>query len=116
METRTDHTALQITWMHCASSSARLENALNQLPGVSAVVNIATEKASISFDPQHADIERLIAAVRRTGFDAHPLRDFASQKAARAAAYRREQIQFVIAVLLTLPLLGGMLLMFFGIQ
>ncbi|OFZ66251.1 MAG: hypothetical protein A2V79_05975, partial [Betaproteobacteria bacterium RBG_16_56_24] len=116
METRTDHTELQVTGMHCASCSARLEKALNQLPGVSAVVNIATEKASITFDPQHADIKRLIAAVRVTGFDAHPLRDFAAEKAARAAAYRREQIQFVIAVLLTLPLLGEMLLMFFGIH
>ena len=116
MDTRTDHAELQITGMHCASCSARLEKALNQLPGVSAVVNIATEKASISFDPQHVDIERLITAVRGTGFDAHPPRDFAAEKAARAAAYRSEQLQFVIAVLLTLPLLVEMLLMFFGIH
>ncbi|MCR4302880.1 MAG: heavy metal translocating P-type ATPase [Gallionella sp.] len=116
METGTIHTELQITGMHCASCSARLEKTLNQLPGVSAAVNIATEKASITFDPRHADIKRLIAAVRGTGFDAHPLRDFAAEKAARAAAYRRQQIQFVIAVLLTLPLLLEMLLMFFGIH
>src|SRR4030065_2626884 len=116
MDTRTDHTELQITGMHCASCSARLEKALNQLPGLSAVVNIATEKASIAFDPHHIDIERLIAAVRGTGFDAHPPRDFAAEKAARAAAYRSEQLQFVIAVLLTLPLLGVMLLMFAGIH
>ena len=96
METRTDHTALQITWMHCASSSARLEKALNQLPGVSAVVNIATEKASISFDPQHADIERLIAAVRGTGFDAHTPRDFAAEKAARAPPHPREHKQYLL--------------------
>src|SRR4030067_1484646 len=116
MGTLTNHAELQITGMHCASCSARLEKALNQLPGVSAVVNIATEKASISFDPKHADIERLIAAVRGTGFDAHPPRNFAAEKAARAAAYRSEQLQFVIAVPLTLPLLVEMLLMFFGIH
>src|SRR4030067_804194 len=114
METQTDHAELQITGMHCASCSARLEKALTQLPGVSAVVNIATEKASIAFDPHHIDIERLIAAVRGTGFDAHPPRNFAAEKAARAAAYRSEQIQFVIAVLLTLPLLEEKLLMFRG--
>ena len=101
--------------MHCASCSARLEKALNQLPGVSAVVNIATEKASITFDPQQASVERLISAVRDTGFDAHPARDFAAEKAARAQAYQRELLQFGIALLLTLPLLLEMLLMFLGI-
>ena len=116
MGTLTNHAELQITGMHCASCSARLEKALNKLPGVSAVVNIATEKASISFDPQLSDVERLIAAVRDTGFDAHPARDFAAEKAARAQAYRRELLQFGIAALLTLPLLIEMLLMFFGIH
>ncbi|MCR4299051.1 MAG: heavy metal translocating P-type ATPase [Gallionella sp.] len=111
-----DHIDLQITGMHCASCSARLEKTLNKLPGVSAVVNIATEKASITFDPQLSDVERLIAAVRDTGFDAHPARDFAAEKAARAQAYRGELLQFGIAVLLTLPLLLEMLLMFFGIH
>ena len=114
--TASTHTDLQITGMHCASCSARLEKALNKLPGVSAVVNIATEKASITFDPQLSDVERLIAAVRDTGFDAHPARDFAAEKAARAQAYRHELLQFGIAVLLTLPLLIEMLLMFFGIH
>jgi len=116
MGTLTNHAELQITGMHCASCSARLEKALNKLPGVSAVVNIATEKASITFDPQLSNVERLIAAVRDTGFDAHPARDFAAEKAARAQAYRRELLQFGIAALLTLPLLIEMLLMFFGIH
>ena len=114
--TASTHIDLQITGMHCASCSARLEKSLNQLPGVSAVVNIATEKASITFDSQQSDIGRLIAAVRDTGFDAHPVRDFAAEKVARMQAYRYELLQFGIAALLTLPLLGEMLLMFFGIH
>lgn len=114
--TAATHVDLQITGMHCASCSARLEKALNQVSGVSAVVNIATEKASITFDPQQADIEHLIATVRNTGFDAHPARDFAAEKAARSRAYRRELLQFGIALLLTLPLLIEMLLMFFGVH
>src|SRR3989338_10765999 len=116
MGTLTNHAELQITGMHCASCSARLEKALNKLPGVSAVVNIATEKASITFDPQLSDVERLIAAVPDPGFARHPARDFAAEKAARAQAYRHELLQFGIAVLLTLPLLIEMLLMFFGIH
>ena len=115
MDTPT-HTDLQISGMHCASCSARLEKVLNQLPGVAATVNIATEKAHIAYDPRQTEIATLIKAVQGAGFDAHPLRDFAAEKQARAAAYRREQLQFGIAALLTLPLLVEMLLMFAGIH
>ncbi|HET7831476.1 MAG TPA: heavy metal translocating P-type ATPase [Gallionella sp.] len=108
------HADLQITGMHCASCSARLERVLNQLPAVNATVNIATEKAHIDYDPQQTDLAALIKSVQGAGFDAHPLRDFAAEKRERAAIYRREQIQFGIAALLTLPLLAGMLLMFAG--
>jgi len=110
------HVDLQITGMHCASCSARLEKALNRLPGVSAVVNIATEKASITFDPQQTGTERLVATVRDTGFDAHPVRDFAAERTLRTQAYRHELRQFAVALLLTLPLLAEMLLMFVGIH
>ncbi len=112
-ETR-NHAELQISGMHCASCAMRLEKALNQLPDVQAVVNIATEKASISFAPENASIDSLIAAVRKTGFDAHPLRDFAAEKRERELAYRRERKQFAIALLLSSPLLLEMLLMFAG--
>ena len=110
------HIDLQITGMHCASCSARLEKVLNQLPEVAATVNIATEKAHIDYNPKQTDLDALIKAVQGAGFDAHPLRDFAVEKQARMDAYRREKIQFFIAVLLTLPLLVEMLLMFFGIH
>jgi Cu+-exporting ATPase len=79
-------------------------------------VNIATEKAHIDYNPKRTDLDALIKAVQGAGFDAHPLRDFAVEKQARMAAYRREQMQFAIAVLLTLPLLVEMLLMFFGVH
>ena len=110
------HIDLQITGMHCASCSARLEKVLNKLPEVAATVNIATEKAHIAYDPQQTDIADLIKAVQGAGFDAHRMRDFAAEKQQRAATYRKEKIQFIIAVLLTLPLLVEMLLMFAGIH
>ncbi|GAB1232992.1 heavy metal translocating P-type ATPase [Ferrigenium sp. UT4] len=116
MTPQTQHAELQITGMHCASCSARLEKSLNQLPHVTAVVNIATEKASITFDAAATDLDILIETVRKTGFDAHPARDFAAEKAARQAVLRRERRQFFIAVLLTLPLIVEMLLMFAGIH
>ncbi|HEU0282820.1 MAG TPA: heavy metal translocating P-type ATPase, partial [Gallionella sp.] len=114
--TASTHIDLKISGMHCASCSVRLEKVLNQLPEVMATVNIATEKAHIDYNPRQTDLAALIKAVQGAGFDAHPLRDFAAEKQARIAAYRREQIQFAIAVLLTLPLLVEMLLMFAGIH
>src|SRR3989338_5152069 len=110
------HLDLQISGMHCASCSARLEKVLNKLPEVAATVNIATEKAHISYNPQQTDLAALIKAIQGAGFDAHPLRDFAAEKQARIAAYRREQMQFIVAALLTLPLVVEMLLMFIGIH
>ena len=110
------HTELQITGMHCASCSARLEKALNQLPEVTAVVNIATEKASVTFNAAGTDIPALIEAVRKTGFDAHVARDFAAEKAEKDALYRQEQLQFFISVALISPLLLEMVLMFLGIH
>ncbi|MFA6972141.1 MAG: heavy metal translocating P-type ATPase [Gallionella sp.] len=110
------HTDLQVTGMHCASCSARLEKALNQLPDVTASVSIATEKAHIDYNPDKITPDELIKAIQATGFDAHPLRDFAAEKQERAAALQIQTRQFIIAALLTGPLVVEMLLMFAGIH
>ncbi len=111
-----EHAELQITGMTCAACSARIEKVLNRMPEVSAAVNFATEKARIDFNPQSATVPALIAAIQRAGYDAHPMRDFAAEKQARAEAYRHERAQFVIALLLTAPLLLEMGLMLAGIH
>jgi Cu+-exporting ATPase len=110
------HTDLQISGMRCASCSARLEKNLNLLPYVQAVVNIATEKASITFDAEQTDLDTVIAAVQKAGFGAHLLRDFAAERASRAAAFRHEQLQFVISALLTAPMLLEMGLMLLNVH
>lgn len=109
-------TDLQVTGMHCGSCSARLEKVLNLLPEVEASVSIATEKAHISFNPNSSSLADLIKAIQGAGFDAHPLRDFAAEKQARAATLRQQQRQFIFSVLLTAPLLMEMLLMVAGVH
>ena len=42
---------LPIAGMTCASCANRVERGLNQLDGVTASVNYATEKATVDFDP-----------------------------------------------------------------
>lgn len=110
------HTDLQVTGMHCAACAARIEKALNQLPDVEATVSIATEKAHIAYNPDITNLTGLITTIQQTGFDAHPLRDFAAEKQARAAAYRAQRRQFIVSALLTSPLIAQMLLMFAGIH
>jgi len=111
-----NHADLQIVGMRCASCSARLEKALNQLPDVTAVVNLATEKASVTFDPSHVNVDALIKAVRDTGFDAHVTRDFAAEKADRLKTYEHEKLQFFISVGLITPMVLEMLLMVFEVH
>jgi len=54
--------------MTCAACSTRLENNLNRLPGVTAAVNLAAEKARVEFDPGQCDAETILAQVGKTGF------------------------------------------------
>ncbi|HLP99084.1 MAG TPA: heavy metal translocating P-type ATPase [Sideroxyarcus sp.] len=111
-----NHADLQIVGMRCASCSARLEKSLNQLPNVTAVVNLATEKASVSFDPKLTNMDELIKTVRDTGFDAHVARDFAAEKADRLNAFRQEKLRFYIALGLIAPMLLEMLFMLFDVH
>ncbi len=66
----TAHVDLPITGMTCASCATRVERRLNQLDGVSATVNYATEKASVQYDPAALAPERLVAAVQEAGYTA----------------------------------------------
>jgi len=60
---------LRIDGMTCASCSARVEKALRRVPGVTdAVVNLATETATVRSDSPVADAA--IAAVRKAGYEA----------------------------------------------
>ena len=60
---------LAIGGMTCASCASRVEKKLNRLPGVTATVNYATEKAHATYG---ADItpETLVATVEATGYSA----------------------------------------------
>ncbi len=59
---------LRIEGMTCAACSARIEKNLNKLPGVTAAVNLASEKARIEYDPAQATPADLVQTIRKTGF------------------------------------------------
>ncbi|MBV1854304.1 heavy metal translocating P-type ATPase [Catellatospora tritici] len=65
----TQHIDLAIGGMTCASCAARIEKKLNRIDGVTATVNYATEKASVTY-PETVSTDQLIATVEATGYTA----------------------------------------------
>ena len=65
---------LDISGMTCASCAARVEKRLNRLEGVTATVNYATERASVTSD-EDLDAQLLIGEVEAAGYSARPATD-----------------------------------------
>ena len=103
---------LAITGMSCAACVDRVEGSLARAPGVqSAGVNLATDRATIEYDPATTDIDALIKAVESAGYGARSAENRWSE-AARAAESRARQEEYEalrrklwIAALLSLPVL-----------
>ncbi|MFB7415197.1 heavy metal translocating P-type ATPase [Streptomyces sp. NPDC056121] len=79
MTTPTDTTAgplseveLAVGGMTCAACSARIEKKLNRLDGVTATVNLATEKAKVAYAPG-VEVADLVATVQKLGYTAEPV-------------------------------------------
>jgi Cu+-exporting ATPase len=109
METR----VAPVRGMHCAACVGRVERALKGLAGVDrATVNLATEEATVSFDPERTSFDALQAAVAAAGYELVPPRPgeaVDAERSARDAEQRREQIKFIVGAVLSVPvLLGGM--------
>jgi Cu+-exporting ATPase len=65
---------LAIGGMSCAACALRVEKGLKKTPGVAeASVNLATERATVTFDPASTSVPDLVARVEVTGYTATPL-------------------------------------------
>ena len=103
---------LDVDGMSCTACAARIETNLNKLKGVEASVSFASEKATVRFTPQRLDVDKLIATIRDTGYDAHVAR--AGEVRDHAAENRAALSDFLVAAVLTVPLLAEMAAMFSG--
>jgi Cu+-exporting ATPase len=62
---------LPITGMTCASCANRIEKSLKKAEGVSdATVNLATERATVHFDPAVTGLDGIVGTIRNAGYDA----------------------------------------------
>ena len=59
---------LTVEGMHCAHCSARVENALKELSGVSAKVDLSAKTATVTMKKEHTDDE-LKKVVEELGFN-----------------------------------------------
>ena len=93
--------------MTCANCSARVERALNKLPGVlEASVNLATERASVRFAPATLSTDDIARAIEASGYEPRPLDDEdsdARDQATRDNHRRAMRRDLIIAALLTIP-------------
>ena len=96
--TTTERTTLALTGMSCAACAARIERTLNDLDGVEATVNFATETAAVAYDARRVAPEQLVGAVESIGYHASP---------ARTQAPGRQEPDpwpLLVALALTVPL------------
>lgn len=89
---------LDIEGMTCASCAGRVEKSLNQLPGVTATVNYATEQATVWAETP--DLESLVAQVEKSGYKARSSAETTGPRPDRVAQLRR---RVVISALFTVP-------------
>lgn len=59
----------QVRGMHCASCSAIITRTLQKLPGVEKIdINVATEKATIQFDPTVTTLDMMNRSIEKLGY------------------------------------------------
>ncbi|MBS0330927.1 MAG: copper-translocating P-type ATPase [Proteobacteria bacterium] len=103
----TESLKLDIIGMTCASCSARVEKALNKVPGVlDASVNLATEQATATL-AQGTSTAALIAAVARAGYEARLPQTTATPPPAPAHTLP-DWWPVALAIGLSLPLIAPM--------
>ena len=84
-----DRLEFDVEGMHCASCVSSIEGALAQVEGVcEANVNLATERATVTYDPGVTAVRELIEAVGSVGYSAH---DAAAEPSGETRAEEHER-------------------------
>jgi len=106
---------LPVRGMHCAACVGKVERALTKVPGVeTASVNLATERATVTFDPDQTAVPALQAAVDAAGYElaAAPIEGGEAEDRERADRAREQAAlkwRVMVGVLLSIPIvIGGM--------
>ncbi len=98
--------------MSCASCVQKVERALQGVEGVtSAMVNFATEKATVEYDPTRVGVGQLKEAIREAGYEPLEVETEAAaedrEKAARLREIRSLRNTLLFSAVLTIPIFIG---------
>lgn len=110
---------LNIKGMTCASCVAHVEKGIKKNEGIDmAAVNLATEKATVSYDPARTDVEAIIKSVVDAGYAASLPQgeDESKQEKEKAGELKKLKVHTLISALLSTPLLIAMVAMLFDIK
>ena len=70
MTDQTVELTLPVTGMHCANCAVTIERVLGRMEGVAEVsVNLASERAFLSYDPARSQQSKIIEQIRKVGYD-----------------------------------------------
>ncbi len=117
----------EVAGMHCASCVSRVERALEKAPGVtSAVVNLVTGQATVTYAPHETSIPQIIQTVKGAGYEAKEVTQ-TNRRAGRVGEGDREEkkreeeikghfLRFLISAIFSLPLVSLMLSHLFGVN
>jgi P-type Cu+ transporter len=111
----TEKVELDVFGMTCAACSNRIEKVLNKQEGVlSATVNLATESASIEYNPGLLDVEAIIERIQKLGYDAKPKEENKENLNYKEKDLKSKKTKLILSVILSLPLLLTMVVHLFG--
>ncbi len=121
-EAPTSEASIVVSGMTCASCVNRVTRALEKVPGVVDVdVNLATERATVTYVPGAGDVKALVAAVEDAGYEVVDQKadDEEDAEAQRQEAQRKKLLnRLLLAAAVTVPIMildmGGMMMPAFG--
>lgn len=100
---------LKITGMTCAACSARIEKAIGKMEGIEQIsVNLATEKATVSFDPQTTSLSSIKEKIEKSGYGALDIKEKAvvdEDKLRKEKEIKTLWTKFIISAIFAIPLL-----------
>jgi Cu+-exporting ATPase len=108
--------SLSLSGMHCASCAGIIERSLKKVSGVKQVnVNFAAEKALINYDENIVNIDNLINAIKKAGYNATKIdeKDPEFERNKRKKEINELWKKFLFGLIFSLPMLYFMLLDFF---
>jgi Cu+-exporting ATPase len=93
---------LAVQGMTCAACAARIEKTLNDIDGVEAAVNYATETAMVAFDGEAQSKEVVLQAISNIGYSAHAVDDESFDEDL-SRSLRVAQLRLLVSLVFSVP-------------